>query len=98
MGYGIGDNIYTISDLKTRTKEICAQAKNNREPIIITVNGHADVLVVDVKLFNERLAVNNLTRLIQEGEDDIAKGNIREAKYFLKDFEKHAKKVQSLYK
>ena len=62
-------------------------------PVILTVNGRADSVLFDVRVYEKYLQAGNLAKLIAPAEQDVEKGRTRSARAFLKEF-KCAKKIQ----
>lgn len=57
-----------ISDLRTRLPEIESRAKATGEPIIMTKNGTAALVVMDSETFDEHLAHERAVRKLREAE------------------------------
>ena len=92
MTVSITEDIKSASDLKKHMREIFDQLHRTGRPVIVTVNGRPDVVLLDVTVFEKKLKTLNLSQLLAESEDDIRFRRIRPARTFLKSF-KHAKKV-----
>ena len=56
------DDIRSVTDLKRKTREILDQVRRTGRPVILTVNGKADAVLMDAKTFETRLAAGNLAR------------------------------------
>lgn len=91
MALSLSEDIKTVSDLKKKTNEIFRHLHNTGRPVIVTVNGRPDAVLIDVKVFEKKLKSLNLGTLLIEAEDDVRCGRIRDAKDFLKEFKKGAK-------
>jgi prevent-host-death family protein len=92
MSMSLIEDIKSVSDLKKNTREIFKQMHSTGRPIIITVNGKPDAVLLDAEVFEKKLKVLNLSILLAEAEAEIKKGNIRPARDFLKEF-KHSAEV-----
>lgn len=92
MTFSINQDIRSVTELKRNTKEILAQAHETGRPIVITVNGRPDCVIVDSKVFEEQLKLQNLSHLLKQAEADVQAGQTRPLRSFLKEF-KHAKKI-----
>jgi prevent-host-death family protein len=92
MSIHVIEDIRSVTELKRKTREILQQVHDTKRPVIVTVNGKADAVLMDAKTYEERLGAANLARLLAVGEVDIASGRIRAMRTFLKDF-KRARKV-----
>ena len=92
MSLSITEDIKSISDLKKKTREIFDQIHRTGRPVIVTVNGKPDVVLLDAAVFEKKLRTLNLGQLLAEAELDVKEGRTRPAREFLKEF-KHAKKI-----
>lgn len=91
MTISITKDFKSVSDLKKKTNEIFKQMHHTGRPIIITVNGKPDAVLLDVETFEKKLKASNLGILLAEAEADIKDGNIRSANDFLRELESGAK-------
>ena len=92
MSVSFIEDIKSVSDLKKKTREIFKQMHRTGRPIIVTVNGKPDAVLLDAEVFEKKLKALNLGVLLAEAEAEAKKGNIRPARDFLKEF-KHSAKV-----
>jgi prevent-host-death family protein len=86
------EDIRSVTDLKRNTREILDHLHATGRPVILTVNGRADSVLLDVRVYEKHLQAGNLAKLIAPAEQDMEKGRTRPARDFLKEF-KHAQKV-----
>ena len=91
MNISITKDFKSVSDLKKKTNEIFKQMHHTGRPIIITVNGKPDAVLLDVETFEKKLKASNLGILLAEAEADIKGGNIRPANDFLRELKRGAK-------
>ena len=91
MPLSITEDIKSVSELKKRTHEIFEQARRTGHPIVVTVNGKPDVVLLDAAVFEKKLRMLNLAGLLSEAEADIKKKHIRPARDFLKELKQNAK-------
>jgi prevent-host-death family protein len=91
MSLSISEDIKSVSELKKKTKEIFRQMHQTGRPIIVTVNGRPDAVLLEVEVFEKKLKSLNLGTLLAEAEIDIREGRTRGARDFLKEFQKNAK-------
>jgi prevent-host-death family protein len=91
MSLSISEDIKSVSDLKKKTSEIFRQMHNTGRPIIVTVNGKPDAVLLDVDVFEKKLKSLNLGILLAEAEVDIKKGRVRGAREFMKELKKSEK-------
>jgi len=88
------EDIRSVTELKRKTREILDHLHTTGRPVILTLNGRADSVLLDVRIYEKHLQAGNLAKLIAPAEQDVEKGRTRPARAFLKEF-KRAKKIQS---
>jgi prevent-host-death family protein len=93
MPIHLTEDIRSVTDLKRRTREILHQLRQTGRPIVVTVNGKADAVLLDARTYEQYLRAANMARLIAEGEEDIAARRVRPMRAFLKEFGR-ARKVR----
>ena len=86
--FSVTDDIRPVSELKKRMREVFEQLHRTGRPVVITVNGKPDVVLLDVAVFEQKLKALNLSLLLASSEKDISKGRIRSARSFLKSFKR----------
>ncbi|HBQ29192.1 prevent-host-death protein [Peptococcaceae bacterium SCADC1_2_3] len=92
MSVSFTEDFKSVSDLKKKTREVFEQIHRTGRPIIITVNGKPDAVLLDAEVFEKKLKALNLGVLLNEAEAEVKKENTRPARDFLKEF-KHSAKV-----
>jgi len=92
MTVSITEDIKSASDLKNHMREVFDHAHKTGRPVVVTVNGRPDVVLIDAAVFENKLKALNLLPLLAEAEADVRSGEVRSARTFLKSF-KHAKKI-----
>ncbi len=73
-------DIHSITDLQRRTKALIDTVTLTKNPIAITVNGTAQVVVQDAATYEkmvEELEMVHFVNAIREGERAIAEGRVR---------------------
>ncbi|TAL24195.1 MAG: type II toxin-antitoxin system Phd/YefM family antitoxin [Nitrospirae bacterium] len=91
MSVSITEDIKTVSDLKKKTGDVFKQLHRTGRPIIVTVNGKPDAVLLNVEVFEKKLKALNLGALIAEAETDVKERRTRPAREFLKEFKRRAK-------
>jgi prevent-host-death family protein len=91
MSLSISEDIKTVSDLKKKTNEIFKQLHNTGRPIVVTVNGKPDAILMDVDVFEKKMKALNLGLLLAQAEKDVKDGRTKDARIFLKEIKKSAK-------
>lgn len=68
-----------ISYLKSHAAEIIKDITENREPMLITQNGEAKLVVMDVKSFEQQEETLALLKILALGNREIEQGKFRDA-------------------
>jgi len=68
-----------ISYLKSHAAEIVTTLSQTREPMLITQNGEAKVVVMDVESYEEQEQAMALLQLLAHGRKEIEEGRIMPA-------------------
>ena len=68
-----------ISYLKSHAAEIVTTLTQTREPMLITQNGEAKLVVMDVKSFEEQEQAMALLQLLAQGRQEIEEGRVSSA-------------------
>jgi prevent-host-death family protein len=87
------DDIRSVTDLKRNTREILDHLHKTGRPVVLTVNGRADAVLIGARSYEKHLKAMNLARLLSEAEADVAAGRVSPARAFLKEF-KNAHKIR----
>ena len=90
MSLSLSEDIKSVSALKKKTNEIFKQIHRTGRPVIVTVNGKPDAVLIDVEVFEKKLQSLNLSLLLAAAETDVRLGRTREARKFLKEFKQSA--------
>jgi len=72
-------HIKPISYLKSHTAEIVRELSESREPLLITQNGEAKLVVMDVKSYEEQEETLALLKILALGNREIEQGKFRDA-------------------
>jgi prevent-host-death family protein len=86
MSINVLEDIKTVSELKKKTNEIFSQMHKTGRPIVVTVNGKPDAVMMDVEVYEKKLRAFNLAPLLAEAESGIEKSRTRSARDFLKEW------------
>ena len=76
-----------ISYLKSHAAEIAAEINQIREPMMITQNGEAKMVLMDVKSYEEQEATFALLKLLAMGNAEIEQGKFRDAEEVFAELE-----------
>jgi len=77
-------DVRPISDLKTKTAELLAHIQRTGRPILLKDNGKPAAVLLSPESFEEKLETEELSRLLEEGEAEIAAGKAIPIHEFLK--------------
>ncbi|RYG69040.1 type II toxin-antitoxin system Phd/YefM family antitoxin [bacterium] len=75
-------DIHSITDFQRNTKTYVEQVTSSKNPIAITINGTAQVVVQDAASYQQmvdELEEARFVKAIREGEQAIAEGRVRPA-------------------
>lgn len=87
------DSIQSLTDFKRNTNESVEKLRRTGRPIVLTVNGRAELVVLDAKAFQDivdQMEFTDSVREVQKGIDSVAKYGAKPAREVLKKLaEKH---------
>jgi PHD/YefM family antitoxin component YafN of YafNO toxin-antitoxin module len=75
----LSTHIKPISYLKSHTAQIVKDISLSREPLLITQNGEAKLVVLDVKTYEEREATLAMLKILALGKREIELGKFQDA-------------------
>jgi prevent-host-death family protein len=73
----LSTHIKPISYLKSHTAQIVKDISLSREPLLITQNGEAKLVVIDVKTYEEREATLAMLKILALGKREIELGKFK---------------------
>ena len=88
MSISFKEDIIPVSELKKNTRRVLDQVRKTQRPVILTVNGKASSVLIDVDSYEKQMKALSLSRLLFEAEKDIKEGKIRPVDSFLKEFKR----------
>ncbi len=94
MGIKFSEDIKSVTDLKRNTRSLLDQIHRTGRPVVLTVNGKADAVLMNPKAYEAYLSAVNLARELVSAEKDVTAHRIRPARSFLKEF-KNARSIPS---
>ena len=80
MSLGLTEDVKSVSEFKKQIRAVFARLHQTGRPVVITVNGRPDVVLLDAAVFERKLSTLNLQALLAEGETDVAAGRTRSAR------------------
>ncbi len=88
MAISITQDIRSITDLKRNTNSILEQIHKTKRPVILTVNGKAEAVLMDAKEYEKINNAFSLLKLLAPAEEDISNSKFKEARAFFKEFKR----------
>lgn len=76
--------IIPIRDLKNTT-EISRLCNESNDPIFITKNGYGDMVIMSIKVYEEKMYMLNVYSKLTAAEDQIKEGKLMDAQASLKE-------------
>lgn len=91
MTLSITEDIRSITELKRKTSSVLEQIHKTKRPVILTVNGKAEAVILDAKQYEKITSAFNLLKLLIPAEEDISNKRFKEARAFFKEFKSDKK-------
>ena len=70
----LANDIKPISYIKSHTAEMIRQVGDKKNPIVITQNGEAKAVILDIDSYQNLVDAVNLMKIISIGDQDIKNG------------------------
>ena len=74
--YALQETIRPSADLRNHYNDISKQCKENKEAVIITVNGRGDTVSLSYEEYKNMKARIELLEILAEAEDDVRNGHV----------------------
>lgn len=71
------NDIRSMSDFKRRTTELLDQLKKTGDPLVLTINGRAEVVVQDAAAYQELVERLEAVEALQRGLADVKAGRTK---------------------
>ncbi len=84
----LAEDIKPITYMKTRSSELIKTVGENKRPIIITQNGEARAVLIDIDSYEKQKEALLLLKIIAQGEEDIKAGRVTEQETVFKKLDK----------
>jgi prevent-host-death family protein len=84
----LAHDLKPVSYVKDHAIEILDYVGNSKSPIVITNDGEAKAVIIDIESYQKTLNAINLAKLLSFGEKDIKNGNLISHNDAKKIFEK----------
>ncbi|MBQ3662680.1 MAG: type II toxin-antitoxin system Phd/YefM family antitoxin [Clostridia bacterium] len=70
------EQIRPSADLRNHYADISKACKESRQPVIITVNGQADTVILSLQDYHQMQAELELLRMLADGESDVSANRV----------------------
>lgn len=80
--------IKPMSYLKNHTAQIVKELSESRKPLLITQNGEAKLVVLDIKSYEEQEEALVLLKILALGNREIEQGKFRDAEEIFAELDK----------
>ena len=84
----LSERVRPISWLKSHAAEIVRDFEEDRSPLIVTQNGEAKIVVMDIRTYEEQIETMAFLKLINMGKKDISEGKYQGAEDFFVEMER----------
>jgi prevent-host-death family protein len=93
MSINLKDDIRPISYIKTNAADMMKYVNEHKNCIIITQNGEAKAVLVDIESYQSMMDAFNLLRMVKLSEMDVKAGHVRDTgKVFSELKDRYSKK------
>ena len=91
MALCITEDIRSITDLKRNTSSVLKQIHKTKRPVVLTVNGKAEAVLLSAKEYEKITNAFHLLKFLIPAEEDISNNRYKEARAFFKEFKRDKK-------
>ena len=92
MAINIVDGIRSITDLKRNTNQILKQIHDTKQPVVLTVNGKAEAVLMGAREYENISAALAMSKLLIAAEEDVKNNRSTDAQSFFRKF-RYGKKI-----
>jgi prevent-host-death family protein len=75
----IANDIRSLSDFKRKTSELIARLKTTGDPLVLTINGRAEVVVQNAEAYQQLLERVETIESLHRGFADVSAGRTKPA-------------------
>lgn len=79
MSFNLVQDIKPISYIKTNAADMMRYVNENHNPVIITQNGEAKAVLLDIESYQNMQDAFNLLRIVQLSEKDVREGKLKDS-------------------
>src|SRR5881409_1472739 len=92
------EEIHSLSDFQRNAKRHIVRMKRKRRPLVLTINGKAEMVAVDVKSFHQMLEIINRAEAVEgirEGLESKKRGEGKTLEQFDKEMRRKYKIIEN---
>ncbi|MDR0565195.1 MAG: type II toxin-antitoxin system Phd/YefM family antitoxin [Azoarcus sp.] len=72
----LAQDLKPVSYIRDHTVEVLDYVENSRSPVVITQDGEARAVIIDIESYQKTINAISLAKLLSFGEKDIKNGNL----------------------
>jgi prevent-host-death family protein len=91
----LGRDIHPLTDFKRHTSEFLTQLKETGQPVVLTINGKAELVVQDAKSYQKLLNLAERLETIQAVQEGLASMNRGEGRSLDEAFDALEKELKA---
>ena len=91
MTISITEDIRSITELKRNTNSVLEQNHRTKRPVVLTVNGKAEAVLLSAPEYEKIARAFNLLKFLVPAEEDINHNRYQEANAFFEEFKREKK-------
>lgn len=88
MSINLSQDIKPISYIKTNAADMMRYVNDNKNQIVITQNGEAKAVLVDIESYQKMQDAFTLLKIVQLSEKDVRAGNYKDSKQVFSEIKK----------
>ncbi len=88
----LGESIQPISYVKSHAAEVVNRVCETGEPVIVTQNGRARVIIQDLKTYERTQETLAFLELVRQGDEDVAAGRTQPIKQAFAELRKEIRR------
>ena len=92
MAISLSEDFKTLEELREDAEAVIAQVHRTGRPIVVTVRGKPDVVILDAAVYESRLKTVNFAHMVAEAEAEVRAGLAKPVEEIFKE-PRRAKKV-----
>lgn len=86
MTYHLQEDFKTLEEVASQAEEILHQVRENGRPVVVTKDGKPAAVLLDVARYEQMVHLLNLSRMLNEGLEDVRVGRVKSSEEVFKEF------------